>query len=421
MLSGDNSILNRAGEARDKTKESQKDEEVKIAVLGSYGSNARLDINKLLTNLNGIEDITVTPTENNGTNTFPVTVETEYTTYEITNDGDFREIQTADRTGISVGDYITYISPTASVTFSDVDTGYSMYATTPATLTAKDTFRVMDIDKYGNMILMGAMTPSDPTIYFSGAKGYNNAVYTLNKKCSDLYKDTSKGITARSIKIEDITDRMIQGTTGETTAASTGKKKLEKFQNEKVVALTTVTYITDTDTTKNTVTYKTTTNYPDIFQYEAGGLIDSTASSGVIGQSDSYSEYNGLTTLSNKTPIPINLTVPYTYYSVSPTTSDFDNTKGNATTYQNMFFGTGTYYWIASRCICCESDFARFSLRLALWTDLGGAYLYDSYGSDKGNSGNVCPIVYLPSSVEVEISANPKNQTNTNGTAHKVK
>ena len=117
MLSGDNSILNRAGEARDKTKESQKDEEVKIAVLGSYGSNARLDINKLLTNLNGIEDITVTPTENNGTNTFPVTVETEYTTYEITNDGDFREIQTADRTGISVGDYITYISPTASVTF----------------------------------------------------------------------------------------------------------------------------------------------------------------------------------------------------------------------------------------------------------------------------------------------------------------
>ena len=87
MLSGDNSILSRAGQARDKTKETQKDEEVKVAVLGSYDDRASLDIDKLLTNLNSIKDITVTPTQENGKNTFPVTVETEYTTYEITSDG----------------------------------------------------------------------------------------------------------------------------------------------------------------------------------------------------------------------------------------------------------------------------------------------------------------------------------------------
>ena len=197
MLSGDNSILSRAGQARDKTKETQKDEEVKVAVLGSYDDRASLDIDKLLTNLNSIKDITVTPTQENGKNTFPVTVETEYTTYEITSDGNFEEVVVADRTGISVGDYITYTSPTENVSLSTAETGY----TSEQTLPAKDTFRVMDIDSHGNMTLIGAMTSSDQTIYFSGALGYNNAVYTLNKKCSELYKDTSKGIKARSIKV----------------------------------------------------------------------------------------------------------------------------------------------------------------------------------------------------------------------------
>ncbi|MBR3720427.1 MAG: hypothetical protein IKN09_01645, partial [Clostridia bacterium] len=103
MLTGDNGILTRAGEARDKTQETQKDEEVKIAVLGSYDSHANLDIDKLLSNLNEINDITVTPTQENGKNTFPVTVETEYTTYEITSDGNLEEVVVADRTGISVG------------------------------------------------------------------------------------------------------------------------------------------------------------------------------------------------------------------------------------------------------------------------------------------------------------------------------
>ena len=92
MLTGDNGILTRAGEARDKTQETQKDEEVKIAVLGSYDSRANLDIDKLLSNLNEIKDMTVTPAKENGTNTFPVTVDTGTTTYEITSDGNFEEV-----------------------------------------------------------------------------------------------------------------------------------------------------------------------------------------------------------------------------------------------------------------------------------------------------------------------------------------
>lgn len=366
MLSGDNSILSRAGQARDKTKETQKDEEVKVAVLESYDDYANLDIDKLLSNLNEIKDITVTPTKENEKNIFPVTVETGYTSEQ--------------------------------------------------TLPAKDTFRVMDIDSRGNMTLIGAMTSSDPKIYFRGALGYNNAVYTLNKKCSDLYKDTSKGITARSIKVEDITSKFNDTGNGKITTYINGQVGTETEDG----SLTTGTYITNIDKKNKTVTYKTRTNYPDIFQYEAGGLIDSTATSGVIGQSDTYSGYNGLTTLTNKTPIPTSLTVPYTYYNTTHAAGDFkDSAKAEA--YKNMFFGTGTHYWLASRCIFCSSDDAFFRLRYVNISSLDANSLYVSNVSTYSNRYRVCPVVYLPSSVEVEISPSTDKSTYHKTVPHEVK
>ena len=96
------------------------------------------------------------------------------------------------------------------------------------------------------MDLLGVVESSDPTIYFSGAKGYNNAVYTLNKKCSDLYKNESKGITARSIKEEDITSRF----------SSTGTDAISSYISTQVGNLSTGSYIADVDTTNKKVTYK---------------------------------------------------------------------------------------------------------------------------------------------------------------------
>ncbi len=263
------------------------------------------------------------------------------------------------RHGIKVGDYITYTSPTENVSLSTAETGY----TSEQTLPAKDTFRVMDIDSHGNMTLIGAMTSDDQTIFFSGALGYNNAVYTLNKKCSDLYKDTSKGITARSIKVEDITDKFNQ----------TGKDKLTTYITNQMSSLSPSTNVTK-DTTNNTVTYSNGyTYYPDIFQYEEGGLLGTTATTGVIGQSDSYSGYGGLTTngaaVTSSTK-PTSLTVPYTWYRTTHVAGDFED-SAKAAAYQNMFFGTNTYYWLASRCIRCYSNSAYFNVR-----HVNGSYLF---------------------------------------------
>lgn len=407
MILENDELINKAGEVVNKTKEMQKYEELEIAVLRSYISSANLDIDKLLKKLNKIENIIVMPTDENGVNTFPIIVKTDYNNYEIISNGNINEIIIADRTGISTGDYIKYTSPTTSVTFSESDTGYSAYASTPVTLTAKDTFRVLEIDKYGNVTLIGAMSPSDPTIYFSGAKGYNNAVYTLNTKCSELYQDLSRGITARSIKIEDIIEKMIEGTLGTTSNTSTGRKRIEKYQSETVAALKTGKYLTNKDTINNKLTFQINTYYPDIFQYETGGLIENVPTLGLIEQSEPYSEYKGLTDLGTtitSNNLPESLVAPYTYFSFAPNESDFNNTTENAKNLKNIFFETDAKYWLASRCIDCETDRIYFRIRDVNKTNIGGYIMYTSKNEDWNRSRAICPIIFIPASVGITVS-----------------
>ncbi len=395
-ITGNNSIINQAKKSKDETEIAEEKELLEKCVAFAkakqkYGSLTKTDLEAEL-EIYAQDRANVDPESDD-----PIIVlfTDSGRNYLIDLDGEISLDETiiADRTGISIGDYITYTSPTASVTFTEAGTGYSTYATKPATVQAKTLFRVMDIDKYGNLTLMGAMKSEDSNIYLSGALGYNNAVYILNKKCSDLYENPSKGITARSIKIEDITDRLNQ----------TGKDKITAYINNNMPTYA-GTYIANIDSTNKKVTYKTRTNYPDIFQYEVGGIIDDTDTSGEIGQSESYSGYNGLTNLANKTPNPTSLTLTSTYYKFVPAASDFDNTKGNASAYQNMFFETDTYYWIASRCIDCYSEAAYFGVRCVLKDGPSALALYYSYNRTNNAGSCMCPVVNIPASVNITVS-----------------
>ena len=343
--------------------------------------------------------------------------------------------QYAVRAGIKIGDYITYTpsssNTTTSVTFNGDETGYSSYSTTPKTLNRKTLFRVMDIDSEGNMELMGAMTSSDDTVYFSGAQGYNNAVSVLNNKCSDLYKDESKGITARSIKEEDITKRFNSTGTGKMTAYI--DERVGNVETPTSNTLTQGTYIDSVSSTNKTVTYKNSSSYyPNIFQYEVGGLIGTTATTGALARSAKplaslYGADEILTSADTEgepaTAIPQSskvtgtgtLTVPFTYSNTTHDANDFTDTT-NKTAYNSMFFGTGTYYWLASRCIYCNSSNAYFYLRYVNTSRLSAYVLYGSSDSTYSYGNRVCPVVSIPSSVKVEV----KDGTSGKG-AHVVK
>ena len=518
MLSGDNTILSRATQAKIKTGNSQDEEAISLAYLATitgnytngddisstltseleknYGSGKvnvtkdgstykisidgkgdyTIDVNgkveksgplvsyaniRIVTNSDGTgENVaagTKTPTTDKLYIYFEVSVEAGTTSispavpFEISENGTYNFTitstvngenyttthavtanQYAVRAGIKIGDYITYTSPTASVTFNADETGYSTYATTQATLNRKSLFRVMDIDSEGNMELIGAMTSDDTQIYFSGAQGYNNAVSVLNNKCSDLYKDESKRITARSIKEEDITSRF----------NSTGKKKITDYIDERIGnietptsnTLKTGTYIKFIDKTNKTVTYQDSgtiyrTYYPNIFQYEVGGKIGDIATTVALARSakaltslygadeiltSTDTEGESATAIPQSSKSATTLTVPYTYSSTSHTADDFDNSEGKASAWQNIFFETGTYYWLASRCINCGSSEADFSLRFVHTSSLNAAaYLYYSNTYADRYGGRVCPIVSIPSTVQVTPCTGDNSSTNT--------
>ena len=60
-------------------------------------------------------------------------------------------------------------------------------------------------------------------------------------------------------------------------------------------------------------------------------------------------------------------------------------------------------YWLASRCIHCNENAAWFDLRI-IQSNLRTCSVYGSGEPPANDAYCVCPIVYIPASVEVTIS-----------------
>ena len=124
---------------------------------------------------------------------------------------------------LHVGDYISYMPDTASTgeILTELET-YSGSSTT-STLTQETlNWRVLDA-KDGQVRLISA-TPTTSKIKLQGAKGYNNAVYLLDKTCKTLYNNTKLASNVQNIKIEDIQDHLTYDYTQYTNSnVDTGK------------------------------------------------------------------------------------------------------------------------------------------------------------------------------------------------------
>lgn len=85
-LTGDNGILAKASEAKEKTMQANAEEQVEIAVTGSIGTDGNIHNGKLKTNLVKIENITGVPNEI-ADNDFPLTVNVDGYDVTIKKDG----------------------------------------------------------------------------------------------------------------------------------------------------------------------------------------------------------------------------------------------------------------------------------------------------------------------------------------------
>lgn len=127
---------------------------------------------------------------------------------------------TTDRTGLQVGDYIAYTPDSAgnymglgtSENSSENPSGFSAGESrgNPIAGVPQDTtltWQVMSINEDGTVDIVSSKPIQSFSLMLNGALGYNNGVYLLNDLCKTQYSNSTLGVTARSIDLEDIENK----------------------------------------------------------------------------------------------------------------------------------------------------------------------------------------------------------------------
>lgn len=83
MLTGDNGLLTKAGEAKEKTQKAGAKEKIQTEVLGCLGLNGKIDADELIANLKSHYGLTDSDIKKGADNGFPLTVTMDGYTFEI--------------------------------------------------------------------------------------------------------------------------------------------------------------------------------------------------------------------------------------------------------------------------------------------------------------------------------------------------
>lgn len=257
---------------------------------------------------------------------------------------------------IQPGDYVAY-TPTGLESYV-VNGNYSGTGMNQTVTKEELNWRVLDKTQEGKLRLISA-TPTETTVKLQGANGYNNAVYILDELCNTLYK--GENATAKSLKIEDIQNKMNLSVWNYNNAASYGS--------------------TFNPSNKQ---------YPLMFAQEMGQIVN--GRSGSLDLSEQPSIMTGTGTAST-------WTVKYTYwYNQSMGASNYVDPM-----YHELFHtaATGTY-WLSSRCVDANSNYAFFHVRSVTSSRVDAYLLFRSYGYELSSTYRVRPVVYLESNVKID-------------------
>ena len=281
---------------------------------------------------------------------------------------------------IKVGDYISYTPDQAST--DDILQELATYSgntdstkNTTSTLTQEIDkekglkWRVLDVKDGKVRLISDRPTTSKITLF--GPKGYNNAVYLLDKTCKTLYNNSKLASNVQNLKIEDIQDHLAYD--------------YKQYPNPNV----------DTGKYGGTKEYTTYKNYPNIFAKEKTGWVGETQGT-ELSLSEQTTPINETKTTANE---KIKITQTYWYKTMS--TNDFDGE--NKEMYYKLFINNGSNYptyWMSSRCVRAAPINAGFYVRNV---NSGFVYAYILCASD-GESPFACafrPVITLNSNVQV--------------------
>ena len=275
---------------------------------------------------------------------------------------------------LKIGDYInynTYLSGDKTYISPSGETGY----TSDQTLTANTSvgWRVIYMDSSKIWIVPAG---AGPTTSLRGAVGYIQGPGELNKICRELYSSNSLGTTASNMTIDQLETAL--------GATSDGATKLAQAK---------ASYVND---------YSSNSGEGGIKEYTSGncwiknsnGVSGGTEGNSITGTSLKY--YNASDTSS--------VTAIQTSYSYN--LSSVNSAVGNV-------FAVGDY-WLASPCVSLYTSFVYFNMRFVKSNEVSDTTLIRSVGSPIIGRAKVCPLVSLPSSLQLDANGKTSHTSQTN-------
>ena len=414
-LTGDNGILGKAKTAKTTNDEEKAKEQIKIAVMGSYGKDGELNYDDLTKNLRQI-GIKGLPKE--ASYPLEVTLDGVSATIKANGEVNFQgggytqtgdTITSPDGKTMKVGDYVNY-DPTLEANASDLT------YTSTADKTGADSNQEFNVATYksagygwrvlgvkdGKIRLIseefigsGTYADNSRTYYtLYGQKVYINGIEELNK-ISGIFGHGKGAESATSITVEDINE--ITGYNPETAKYSQGD--WEEYGNK-------VTYTRGEGTalSSNATNGKTWSGTQSTFNYydKTNKTFKALTSGSTEITSTAYTY--GPATLKDGFTQPVQgVDENGTYNEVNQMlfgkwtmTAD----KG----YYRSFTGTGTEprYWLASDCASALSNDVGWGLRYVSNGGVCSNYLCYSDGYERSDSYGVRPVVSLKSDVSLE-------------------
>ena len=398
-LTGENGLLTKANTAKEQTEIASEKEIVELSAVGALtkdngGEIKRNYLNDELTSNIGIEGTDYTLSESE-TAPFVVTYLDSGRSYLIDENGDISEYVDISK-DVKIGDYVDYHPTEVKTPYDKFGETYTGYAN--ATDIGQDSlkWRVLNINLNGTVDLISA-SPTSKSVYFKGARGYNNGVAILNDYCKTMYSNASKGAVARSLNIEDIQDKMIEKVIDEET-----EKKGKEYEK----------YKSGTGTVYKTGTYPYSSNkwYPLKWKEDNG--IEGESEPKTPTSSDIISYASEDNAKDQEKTQDLTVTQTYWYLDASTMSTNFetantrDTTKTNSMYYELLCNNGSSYYWLASRYVdAFSSSCAYFGLRYVNGGDVDGIYVFYSNSRPYSDYLFVRPVVSLPSNV-IDLNTN---------------
>ena len=304
--------------------------------------------------------------------------------------------------GLEVGSEVTYnpsgtynwmhkyCSSTKAEKAEDGTDAYSLLESGTGKSFNISSWKVLSLDKETGKVELVPSSLATGKVYLGEAQGYNNGVKLLNDACSNLYGNSKKGITARSINIKDIEDYMTE------TAVAEAHSYVNINSN--------ITYGNQISRAYTRFIY-----YPVIYVQEKLSTINGepTNTTGL-----ELSEQNTFIERSEGTSTSSNIGAITTATSIQPYQTNWEKNdmqtafkpydeenvdKGN---YYNLIMprGKNTTYWVASRSIDANADHCFCNMCFVSAGRMSTATLYYS-GVEQSSSQDLFPVVTLSSNL----------------------